>query len=516
MTIPKVEVLPIEEGATTDPLNVNKHTQRGGGLLENSLRKRGAFRSIASAGKGVKVPVVMAGNFTLEKAVSAGFTEVVNVHVTGNQIVNVVRDDIAPNSPEAIALGLEDNEIGKQSYNPDLDILAAVMADPAMQALKAEDKMLADIVEGMGMPKETKDAEPQIDRAAELQEKWQTASGQLWQLGKHRLLIGDCTVRENVERLMGGEVAVMVHADPPYGMGKENEGIANDNLYGSKLDEFQIKWLKASRPFTADNGSIYIWGNHEDLWRLWFCGGLKDSERLTLRNEIVWDKGGGGFGVGTQAQRSYFPEERCLFFMIGEQGFNNNSDNYWSGWDSVKNYLKGEADKVGLTPSKLKEICGVGMYSHWFTESQWVFITEEHYKKLQDAFKKDYDAFKKDYDAFKKDYDELKKDFYSTRSYFDNSHDNMTEVWHFGRVTGEDRQGHATPKPIELVARAIKSSSPDGAVIYVPFGGTCPEIVAAQNLSRRCYAMEISEKYGAVILERFASAFPAEEIRLIK
>jgi hypothetical protein len=149
MMKPKVEVKPIEEGATPDPNNINKHTQRGGGLLENSLRKRGAFRSIASVGKGVDTPVVMAGNFTLEKAVAAGFTEVVNVHVTGNQIVNVVRDDIAPNSPEAIALGLEDNEIGKQSYNPDLDILAAVMADPAMQALKDEDKILAGIVEGM-------------------------------------------------------------------------------------------------------------------------------------------------------------------------------------------------------------------------------------------------------------------------------------------------------------------------------------------------------------------------------
>jgi len=46
---------------------------------------------------------------------------------------------------------IEDNEVGKLSYNPDIDILAAVMADPAMQALKAEDKMLADIVEGMGI-----------------------------------------------------------------------------------------------------------------------------------------------------------------------------------------------------------------------------------------------------------------------------------------------------------------------------------------------------------------------------
>jgi len=145
----KVEVKQIEQAATPDPNNINKHTQKGGGLLENSLRKRGAFRSIASAGKGVETPVIMAGNFTFEKAVDAGFTEVVNVHVTGSQLVNVVRDDLAPNSAEAIALGLEDNEIGKASYNPDLDILAAVMADPAMQALKAEDKMLADIVEGM-------------------------------------------------------------------------------------------------------------------------------------------------------------------------------------------------------------------------------------------------------------------------------------------------------------------------------------------------------------------------------
>jgi len=60
------------------------------------------------------------------------------------------------------------------------------------------------------------DAEPQIDRAAELQEKWQTATGQLWKLADHKLLIGDCTVRENVDRLMGGERAMMCFTDPPY------------------------------------------------------------------------------------------------------------------------------------------------------------------------------------------------------------------------------------------------------------------------------------------------------------
>lgn len=149
---PRVEVLPIEQAATPDPNNANKHTMRGGTLLENSLRKRGAFRSIASAGKDVKTPVVYAGNYTLEKAVDAGFTEIVNVHVTGNQLVNVVRDDIAPGTAAAIALGLEDNEIGKTSYAPDLDLVAQLAAGDSaiLSALKAEDKIFGGMLENMG------------------------------------------------------------------------------------------------------------------------------------------------------------------------------------------------------------------------------------------------------------------------------------------------------------------------------------------------------------------------------
>jgi hypothetical protein len=151
MSDPRIEVLPIEQGATTDLGNVNKHTVRGGALLENSLRKCGAFRSIASAGKGVDVPVTYAGNYTLEKAVEAGFKEIVNVHVRGDQLVNVVRDDLTPGSPEAIALGLEDNESAAKSYSPDLDILAALAAgdDAILAALRKEDKVFGGMLEGI-------------------------------------------------------------------------------------------------------------------------------------------------------------------------------------------------------------------------------------------------------------------------------------------------------------------------------------------------------------------------------
>lgn len=147
----KIEVLPIADGATPDPNNVNKHTQRGQTLLQNSLRKRGAFRSIASAGKDAETPVIYAGNLTHEMAVDAGFTEIVNVHVTGTQLVNVVRDDIAPGSPEAIALGLEDNEIGKQSYQPDIDVIAALCAgeNAVLMSIKKQDSILCDMINGI-------------------------------------------------------------------------------------------------------------------------------------------------------------------------------------------------------------------------------------------------------------------------------------------------------------------------------------------------------------------------------
>lgn len=65
------------------------------------------------------------------------------------------------------------------------------------------------------------DAEPQIDKAEELRAKWGVEPGQLWELGDHRLLCGDSTKKEDVERVMGGENASALLSDPPYGIGYE-------------------------------------------------------------------------------------------------------------------------------------------------------------------------------------------------------------------------------------------------------------------------------------------------------
>ena len=147
----KTEVKKIDD-LLPDPNNVNRHTQRGHGLVENSIRRRGVGRGILAAGKNTDKPVIMAGNLTHEKARDAGIDEVVFVHTTGNQLVVTVRDDLDPTSPEAIALGIEDNEAGKLSYNPDIDLLAAMSAgdNGVLSKLKEDDKIFGDMLAGMG------------------------------------------------------------------------------------------------------------------------------------------------------------------------------------------------------------------------------------------------------------------------------------------------------------------------------------------------------------------------------
>ena len=339
-----------------------------------------------------------------------------------------------------------------------------------------------------------------------------TKPGDMWILGEHRVLCGDATKKEDVEQLMEGQKVELLHADPPYGMGKEKDGIANDNLYREKLDAFQMEWWESFRPYLKDNGSAYIWGNAEDLWRLWYVSGLKDSERLTFRNEIIWDKQGEGnptlrvCGSTFKNDRSFTQSERCLFFVLGEQGFNNNADNYWEGWESIRHYLDEERKKMGWKVSDIIEITGKTSASHYFTTSQWMFPTEKHYRAIQtasknNAFNKDYDAFKKDYDAFKKDYDDLKKEFYKTRSFFDSTHDTMTDVWQFNRVKGEERHGHATPKPVEMIERIIKSSSQEKVI--EPFLGSGSTLIACEKTNRKCYGMEIDPHYCDVIVKRW-------------
>lgn len=387
-------------------------------------------------------------------------------------------------------LALELGELGDLGF--DLELTG--FTDEEIKAL-----MPVEVTEGLTDP----------DAAPALQENPITVPGDVWIMGKHRLMCGDSTSVSDVDKLMNGAIAHLLHADPPYGMGKEADGVANDNLYAEKLDAFQMEWWATYRTFVADNASAYIWGNAPDLWRLWWAGGLGTSEKLELRNEIVWDKKAIAGMASPDLTQFPMATERCLFFQLGDQFLGNiNAEDFPETWEPVRAYFEGEAVAAGIKPADIKRVCGCGMYSHWFTRSQFTLMPEKHYRTLAAEYP---GRFARPWPEVKADWDRVKGagrevingKLDGVRAYFDNAHDVMRDVWEFSRVTGDERHGHATPKPVEMMERVMKSSLPPGGLCVEPFGGSGATLMGAEKTGRICYTMAMQPRYVDVIVRRW-------------
>jgi len=351
--------------------------------------------------------------------------------------------------------------------------------------------------------------------------------GDLFEIGEHRLLCGDSTDSDAVARLMDGEKADMAHNDPPYGMKKENDGVLNDNLNYADLLDFNREWIDVQFMNLKENGSWYCWGIDEPLMDI-YSDILKPyiaEQKATFRNLITWDKGHGQ-GQNSDNTRSYaIADEKCLFAMMGVQGFNNNADNYFDKWEPIRIYLEQEIKKLNEPDGKIANALGYKdgrTVNHWWNKSQWAMPTEGNYYALReysknkniDAFKKEYEEIKKEYEEIKKEYEEIKKEYYSTRAYFNNTHDNFNNVWKFERhLRNGSEGGHATPKPIPLCERAIKSSCPDGGLVMDVFLGSGSTMVASHQLKRKCFGMELDPKYCQVIIDRMKNLDPTLVIK---
>src|SRR5574344_578886 len=251
------------------------------------------------------------------------------------------------------------------------------------------------------------------DYEVEIPEEPKAKLGDIYQLGNNRLMCGDSTKIEDVEKLMNGEQADMVFTDPPYGMKKENDGVANDNLNYDDLLEFNKKWIPITFNNLKDNGSWYCWGIDEPLMDIYsnILKPMAKENKITFRNLITWDKGNGQGQLSSEFRMYPIADEKCLFVQCGIQCLTLNADQYWEEYEPIRKYLYNQRIKCGWDVPTMKTIAGHSDKSrdHWTSKSQWNLPTEDVYIKFQNwAKENNINAFEKEYDELRKEYDELR------------------------------------------------------------------------------------------------------------
>ena len=153
------------------------------------------------------------------------------------------------------------------------------------------------------------------DAVPEVPEEPKTKLGDIYQLGNHRLMCGDSTIIDAVDKLMDGQKADMVFTDPPYGVAyegghnqKKRKGIIADTLEGDDLTGLFYGALMAAIPNTKDGAAFYVWyasGKSIETYA------ALSKLPLKLRAVIQWYKVKSGLGA---FMSQYIPNaEPCMY-----------------------------------------------------------------------------------------------------------------------------------------------------------------------------------------------------------
>lgn len=143
--------------------------------------------------------------------------------------------------------------------------------------------------------------------------------GDIWQLGRHRLMCGDSTDASQVAKLLGGTNIQLYLTDPPYNVaygydGAATEGhrkdglvVLNDKMDNDKFEEFLTNAFNAANANMEKGASFYIF--HSDGYSYWFRKALINTVDLELREDLIWVKNSMVLGRQDYQRR----HEPCLY-----------------------------------------------------------------------------------------------------------------------------------------------------------------------------------------------------------
>jgi DNA modification methylase len=282
-----------------------------------------------------------------------------------------------------------------------------------------------------------------VDAALEVIEEPKSKRGDIYILGPHRLMCGDSTDPDDVAKLMNGRIADLIVTDPPYNVN-----------FGDKA-EMMNQYSKSHR------NSNHILNDHmpSDQFYTFLI------KMYELAYQVI-KPGGAIYVFHSETERTSFSK------AFTDVGFKLSQVLIW-----VKNSLVLSRQDYHWKHEPI-------LYG-WKEGTGHYFIDDRTQATVMDS--------SENLEKLKKD--ELLKILKELIASI------QTTILYENKPTRNDV--HPTMKPVSLVGRLIKNSSKARELLYEPFGGSGSTLIAADQLDRVCYCMELDPKYVDVIVKRW-------------
>lgn len=398
--------------------------------LKESLKRFGCVDPLILNSAPGRENVVIGGNFRLFALKELGFKTVpaVYIHI----------DDVEKEKELNIRLN---KNTGEFDWN-----LLKNFSEEFLDGIGFTSQELDNIFDFEENPEE-------FDLAKELKkldiETIEMEKGSLWELGDHRLLVGDSTIETDMLKLMGGDKATLCQTDPPYILaylrGKKKHGQATTG-FGYKRDrryletdvlpdDFTERWMANVHKVQHEDFNILVYENWKNLRVIW--GEMEKYWKV--KNMIVWHL-----------------ENRHQNFAAKHKFFS-----------------KHDIAMVGSSPDKAVD-----------------FNLEQEEDALQNEYETALFAISGDphWESYQKNKKLCPTDFIEFRA-SDEKHSGQ------GIIFGT--------KPTEILIPYMKVLSKRGDIVLEPFGGSGSTLITAEKLKRRCRIMEKSPVYAEVIRKRW-------------
>jgi len=391
--------------------------------VAGSLRRFGWQQPIVARPGGL----VIAGNTRLKAAQSLGMAQVPVVWFEGSDL-------------EATAYSIADNKVHEFSEWDDAALATL------LEQLRAEDAL-----DGVGFSSDDIDAlldelqagagtDVDLDHVPEPPAEAVTRPGDLWVLGRHRLLCGDSASVTDVDRLLAGAPIHLVNTDPPYNVKVEPR---SNNAIAAGLSSFT----------TTHHQKLDVARHPEKAQPTTRQMRAKDRP---LANDFVSDEEFLGLLAG-------------WFGTIGRVLLPGRGFYIWGGYSNCGNY-----------PPALK---AAGLYF-----SQAIIWDKQHPVLTRKDFMGAHEW------CFYGWREGKAHEFFGPN--------NATDLWAVKKVSPQGMV-HLTEKPVELASRALLYSSRRGENVLDLFGGSGSTLIAAEATQRHAYLMELDAPYCDVIVTRW-------------